>query len=214
MGDAVPTRKGALLAFAPIAHVFGIGSSKGHILYRRLMFAYALDASRRRPERRALVDEMVAEVAGLRAKDRDRTTTGAIFRAIRAASDIERPPRRGAGVRAGVSARGDNDTINARDGPRPEVPRPPRAPEDWPDISGVTRVAWKASARRVQRLFDQREKQRQLWSEATGLDTAGIIRAMSNGGCGPTRKYLKAIARQSLADHPHSALVAVVAGVW
>ena len=103
IGDAVPTRKGALLALAPVTHVFGIGSSEGHILFRRLMFAYALDASRRRPERRELVDEIVAEVSALRAKDRDRTATGAIFKAIRAASDIERPPKRGAGVRVGAS---------------------------------------------------------------------------------------------------------------
>ena len=74
LGDAVPTRKGALLAHAPVAHVFGIGSSEAHILYRRLMFAYAMDASRHRPERRELVDEIVAEVSAMRAKDRDRTS--------------------------------------------------------------------------------------------------------------------------------------------
>ena len=214
LGDAVPTRKGAFLPMAPIAHVFGIGSSAGHILYRRLMFAYALDASRRRPERRALVDGIVAEVAGMYAKDRDRTVTGAIFKAIKQASALELPPKRGPGVRAGASARCDNDTINARDGPRPDVPRPPRAPEHWPDSSGVKRGVWKAWARRAQRLFDRREKRRQLWSLETGLKTAGILRAMTNGGYGPTRKYLKSIARKPLADHPHSAQVAATAGVW
>ena len=59
LGDAVLTRSGTRPVRQLVESVFGTGSAAVHIILRRLTYAFALDASRRRPDRQELVDEAV-----------------------------------------------------------------------------------------------------------------------------------------------------------
>jgi hypothetical protein len=182
LGDAVVDAP-AMPALAPLLLVFGLQRMSTRVLLRRLGFAHAIRCSRwRLGDRAKLVDFFDAECQHLAGFDAV-SAMGATRRAI-----LE-------GARLTVEGEFGDDEMGIT--------------EDWPDYLTDDKLSWRYSCRRAAAWDESSWRNREVWSDETGTQSAALLRAMK-----PTRKWLRGVVLSANSGHPRAALVALLVGAW
>ena len=183
-GECNPPARAVMLA------LLGMQRMATRMTLRRLGFAYALSAARRRPgDRTDLVDAFDEEAAASR-EFRARSPTGAAWKAICDA--------------AAAAGHGDVECVSGVD---------PTACA-WPDPDVETKWEYRSRCRRAMRIAEERYLDAEVWSmgDETGRGaarrtSARLLRAMS-----PTVRWLGAEIMDARASGERLSFVACVAG--